>query len=88
MSSTIEFFRKMPRRKKLTLLLSLIIVITLTILFFVFERPIMRGNMGVHGQNIHNNANNYYYSKHLAKKWIILKYWITDTDTTFLLIKN
>lgn len=69
MSNIIEFFREMPRRKKLTLLLTSIIVIVLTILFFIFEKPIMRGNLVNNniiydGQNIHNK---YFYSKHLGK---------------------
>ena len=66
MSNIIEFFREMPRRKKITLLLISIIVIILTTLFFIFEKPIMTGNMVNNniiydGQSIHNNN---FYSKH------------------------
>jgi hypothetical protein len=72
MSNIIEFFREMPRRKKITLLLTSIIVIVLTILFFIFEKPIMRGNLANNniiydGQNMYKNK---FYSKHLKKKKI------------------
>lgn len=72
MSNIIEFFREMPRRKKLTLLLTSIIVIVLTILFFIFEKPIMRGNL-VNNNIIYDGHNKYFYSKHLEKKKIKIK---------------